>query len=219
MKKIATIGFDDGTWTDIRFAKSLREMKIPATFYLPSEYLDMFHYQMRPSEIRKVYAGFEVGSHSRWHSHPDDFRKTLEVASKDGEWDIRYAREYLQEFFGREVRCHSYPFGVVRWRPNFPSLAEAVETQGFDFARMMMRSRQEVERPIDRYRMKITAELPVDFDDIGEHEAVHLVGHSFRLVKQNEEASVFELIKDMKRNGFEFMTNHDFFTETWANHE
>ena len=126
--------WDDGVTADARLAEILRRHKAKATFNLnpglhaarrtrgwkvpqlsllrrvlpriPWTYKGMQVSRLGWDEMREVYAGFTIGSHTL--THPRLEQIPVEAARRE----IVESRERLQQFFGQPVLGFAYPFGA-----------------------------------------------------------------------------------------------------------
>ena len=108
--------WNDGVTSDVRLIEILRRHGARATFNLNAGlhervrqpmriYLDTQVARLAWDEMRDVYDGFTIASHSL--THP-----SLEKAeAKEARADIAEGRERLQQFFDRPVRGFAYPYG------------------------------------------------------------------------------------------------------------
>ena len=117
LKKAVTFSYDDGARQDIRLAECFRRHCLKATFNLNSGYLgatglllhegfELCFDRIRPDEVKDLYRGFEVASHSV--THPDlrgteDRRIQEEVAA-----DVKA----LERLSGQSITGFAYPGGL-----------------------------------------------------------------------------------------------------------
>lgn len=116
VKKAITFSFDDGVTQDIRLIQILNKYGLKATFNLNSSYLGcpgslvrensvVSHYKVKAEEVKDLYAGHEVASHTLTHPAllclPDD-----EVVRQ-----VEEDRQCLSSLVGYEVVGLAYPCG------------------------------------------------------------------------------------------------------------
>ena len=127
--------WDDGVAEDARLVELFRRLDIPAAFnlnpglYRPERsfgWMDGEHavHRLGWSEMRAVYAGFEIAAHSLTHPRLtglDDDRLRDEVAG---------SKARLEDFFQQPVTGFCYPFNDYDDR-----ILAAVRAAGFRYAR------------------------------------------------------------------------------------
>jgi peptidoglycan/xylan/chitin deacetylase (PgdA/CDA1 family) len=105
------VTFDDGWVDNHRYALPiLKELKIPATFFIASDYIAEKRRdprKMTPEQLRELYeAGMSLGGHTR--SHPDLTKVTAEQAREE----IRGCKDDLEKVVGVPARFFAYPGGA-----------------------------------------------------------------------------------------------------------
>lgn len=117
MRKIITLSFDDGITQDKRLVGLLRKYRLKGTFNLNSALLGtagtvpladgtpVRHDKIAPSEVRQVYAGFEIASHTRTHPLLTQCLPVRIIEETVGD----YLK--LSELAGYPVRGFAYPGG------------------------------------------------------------------------------------------------------------
>ena len=135
-ERTVAITFDDCYRDNLTAAQVMRELGLPATFFLPTGFVGtdkVFPWDdnlprlpnLTWDEVRQLAdMGFEVGSHTV--SHPD-----LGSASpEEARYEMIASRNELERRLDRPVRWFAYPFGGVN---NFrPGLLPVVEEAGYE---------------------------------------------------------------------------------------
>lgn len=127
-KKALTFSYDDGVTQDIRLADLFRKYGIRATFNLNSEFLGRegsliregqhgYHNKVRPEDVKYIYEGHEVASHTL--THP-----LLPAIEDEGEIirQVEEDRLKLSELCGYEVVGFAYPGGGVNYNSRVASI-------------------------------------------------------------------------------------------------
>ncbi len=103
--KAVTLSYDDGTIHDRQLVSLLDTYGIRASFHLNSGKLGTHGY-LRPDEIRSLYDGHEIASHSATHPNLCEFDEPMIVR------EVIEDVEKLTELAARPVRGFSYPYGA-----------------------------------------------------------------------------------------------------------
>ena len=114
--KAITFGFDDGVTQDIRLVEIFNKYGLKSTFFLNSGLFGqswdlrcgnntVLHKKILPSEVRDLYAGHEVASHTL--THPDITTLSDEELIKQVQEDV----DNLSKICGYEVTGMAYPGG------------------------------------------------------------------------------------------------------------
>lgn len=111
--KVLTMSYDDGREADIRLIKIFNDNGIKGTFYLNSDYIDKnfkdnvenFGRRIKEDEIRELYKGHEVATHTA--THPTIERCPISQVVNQ----ILEDRKKLEAIVGYPVRGLSYPNG------------------------------------------------------------------------------------------------------------
>ena len=145
--KFVTLSFDDCVTQDIRFTELLKKYGLSCcTFNLNSaqfgwedvlEYpsFRVNHFHVKPEDVRSVYEGFEVASHSRTHPRLDllDREHLIEEVAGDA--------KTLNEMTGQPIIGMAYPGGpyytdetiaVIRETTDIIYARDSNATYGFD---------------------------------------------------------------------------------------
>lgn len=134
--KAVTFSYDDGITQDIRLIELLNKYGLKCTFNLNSELLGtgitlireglrIAHYKINPEDVKEIYAGHEVASHSL--THPD--LTTLDEAEIIRQ--VEQDRLNLSSLVGYEVVGMAYPCG-----PNDDRVAGIIrEKTGIKYSR------------------------------------------------------------------------------------
>lgn len=99
-----TLSYDDGTVHDRELIRILNRFGIKATFHLNSGRLGSEGY-LRAGDIRSLYDGHEIASHTVTHPHLCEFDEPLIVS------EVSRDMASLSELAGYPVRGFSYPYG------------------------------------------------------------------------------------------------------------
>ena len=117
--KAVTFSYDDGTVQDIRLIEIFNKYGLKATFNLNSEHLgrerritvdgvEVCHDKIKPEDVRHIYAGHEIASHTLTHPRLPAIDDDAEVIRQVEEDRIK-----LSELAGYEVVGFAYPCGGV----------------------------------------------------------------------------------------------------------
>ena len=134
-KMIVVQCWDDGVTTDERLVDVLRHYGVKATFnlcaglYAKERKFGWMHgdtevWRLAWSEMRDLYKGFAIASHSLTHPYLDQLPFDM-LREEIGE-----GRERLRQFFGQTVEGFAYPFGAYN-----NAVMEAVAEAGHTYAR------------------------------------------------------------------------------------
>ncbi len=115
-KKAITFSYDDGVTQDIRLIELLNKYNLKCTFNLNSELLShkgilnrngqrISHYKIHPEDVKYVYEGHEIASHTL--THPNLTKHETDEVIRQVEMD----RQNLSELAGYEVVGMAYPCG------------------------------------------------------------------------------------------------------------
>jgi peptidoglycan-N-acetylglucosamine deacetylase len=105
-RRAFTLSFDDGQIHDRRLVELFNQYALRATFNLNSGFLgqDLSHGKyVRPDEVKSLYAGHEVASHSITHPH------LPHLASSEILREVLDDRRALESLVGYPVRGFAYP--------------------------------------------------------------------------------------------------------------
>jgi peptidoglycan/xylan/chitin deacetylase (PgdA/CDA1 family) len=127
--------WDDGLVSDIRLIDILRSHQAKASFCLnPGLYRDARSFGWRHessevwrlsiSELRHVYEGFEICSHSMTHPCLTD------VSYDHLIWEVKNSKQILEDIFCKPVLGFCYPFNSYN-----DSVKDAVRASGYIWAR------------------------------------------------------------------------------------
>ena len=142
-KKIITFSFDYGVEQDKRFVEILNEYGIKCTFNINSSLLGMdgflmidgkkiSHNKISPAEVKSVYEGHEVASHTLTHPH------LTTVSDEEIIRQVEEDRVALSSLVGYEVKGFAYPGGGVNCNEHVAGVIK--ENCGVDYARTIMSS-------------------------------------------------------------------------------
>lgn len=129
--------WDDGVVNDIRLCELLRKYDAKATFNINPAiskrkyriHCGVFNDKFRVDrlsldEMKVVYAGFKVGSHTMTHPHLTQ----INLASLDSE--LIDCKKFIFDFFGQAVCGFAYPYGEYN-----EIVENAVQKAGYVYAR------------------------------------------------------------------------------------
>ena len=134
-KKAFNVTYDDGVLQDIRFVELLNQYQLKGTFNLNSLLLETeFEWthesgcvvkRLKTDDIKSLYAGHEVASHTLTHPYMDNLSKE-EVL-----YELSMDKANLERIFGKEVKGFAVPFDY------YSELIEmCVRECGFEYARI-----------------------------------------------------------------------------------
>lgn len=101
--KVLTMSYDDGNTSDKRLVDIFNKFGIKGTFHLNAGWADLYDIKIPLSEIKDVYNGHEVSSHT--YTHPTIARCPLPLVVEQ----ILKDRAGLENACGYPVRGMSYP--------------------------------------------------------------------------------------------------------------
>lgn len=119
-QKSLTFSYDDGVTQDIRLIELFNRYGMKATFNLNSDLLGqpgeliregkhVWHNKIAPADIRHVYEGHEIASHTRTHPFLPDMDEEAIVR------EVEEDRLRLSELCGYEVVGFAYPGGGINY--------------------------------------------------------------------------------------------------------
>lgn len=138
-----TFSYDDGVTQDVRLIELFNKYGMKATFNLNSELLGkkgllvreghaVFHDKIKPEDLKHIYEGHEVASHTL--THPFLPNATDDEIIRQVECD----RQRLSDLCGYEVVGFAYPGGGVNYNSH---VAEVIKTNtGVGYCRTTMSS-------------------------------------------------------------------------------
>lgn len=155
--KILTFSYDDGVTQDIRLAELFNKYGMKATFNLNSELLGkqneliregkrVSHNKVKPEDVRTVYEGHEVASHTLTHPLLPSIAED-EIIIEQVEQD----RLNLSELCGYEVVGFAYPGGGVIYDSRVAKIIR--ENTGIQYCRTTV-SNHSFEPQSDLYEFK-----------------------------------------------------------------
>lgn len=211
---LATLSFDDGGEWDIDAIALLKELGIPATFYIQAcELLESNYRGMHFDSIRDLYNAHEVGVHGMLH-----VRLAGLSNERLAEETVR-ARQIMREFFGKTqaLECFAYPYGRYSSQ-GFWALNEA----GIKWARTCMRNDPSaINFKHDPYEQPVT-----EFFDVSRGEwaamavekgfPIHIATHAHALQSRGIWPHFAETLISIKARGYSFVPNSVFFAEVNA---
>lgn len=187
---LVTQSWDDGVLDDIRLMEILRKHGAQATFNLNPgiyrdervfgwRYKDHDVYRLAVSDVKRLYAGFEVASHSVTHPHLE------QLGREEVRRELVDSRRVLEDWLQRPVRGFAYPFGTFN-----ETVKDELRAAGYAYARTVARS-DAVFPPADPMELKVHCHfLDAGFWDILERvcqagEGVFSFwGHSYEILTE-----------------------------------
>jgi len=191
--------WDDGRKEDIGLSMMLKQFKIPAIFFIPS------NCQLTEGQIKDLSKHFGIGGHTQ--SHPED----MKLLSSERQFDeIRDNKVWLEKIVGKELEWFCYPSG----RYNEITI-EAVKRAGFKYARTVVPLC--ISKPIDNFRIATTIHVHPNKREYEERNWIdvakeyyqkakkeeglfHLWGHSFELEKYQIWEELDDFLKFVSEN-------------------
>ncbi len=201
--KAVTFSFDDGVTQDIYLIEMLNKYGLKATFNLNSGTLGkggtldrlnkrISFYKIMPDDVKYIYEGHEVSTHSL--THPNLTRLAEEDVVKQVEQD----RLKLSELAGYEVVGHAYPIGynddrtagIIKEKTGIKYARTVTPTDSFDRQENLYRFNPNVHF-MDYAK---TAELAKKFleTETEKPQILYVWGHSFELDYDNKNREKFE---------------------------
>ena len=119
MQKIVTLSFDDGVTQDRKLISLLKKYGLKCTFNLNSKLLgsEGALSKIAPGDVKEVYAGFEVASHSCTHPYIPHSRLLRDSTSATG----RTSRRSSNALARRAIRMRGAfssaitTSSIIRW--------------------------------------------------------------------------------------------------------
>ena len=119
-----TFSYDDGGAQDIRLAELFNKYGIKCTFNLMSKPLNDPNRPVNLGNLKEIYAGHEIASHTYSHQHLD------KMGMKDQYDEMIKDREIIEPAWGQIIRGFAYPFGTFT-----DDTVAAMKTAGLVYAR------------------------------------------------------------------------------------
>jgi peptidoglycan/xylan/chitin deacetylase (PgdA/CDA1 family) len=188
------ITFDDGYRSVLEHAvEVLRELRLPAAFFVPTKWIGDRNAWDRPSDIPRelmspeelaelARAGFAIESHG--HAHIDYARSEPRAVEED----VRTSVERLNEILGRPPRYLAYPYG----RASPAAAAEA--------ARLGLRGAFALDRPQDVLGDFAVNRIPVVPADTRPIFALKTAGRYIGWRQSAPVRGVFSAVRPLVRN-------------------
>ncbi len=181
--------WDDGVTTDVRLTDILRRHGAKATFNLnPGTHREergsgWTHkntevLRLGRNELRDVYDGFTIGSHTV--THPRLERIPIDAARAE----ISEGRRQLQDLFGQPVYGFAYPCGTYN-----EEVMEAVREAGHRYARTTQRADRPFP-PDDPMALHpcghfLDADLPEKYEAAKPGGVFYFWGHSYEMISED----------------------------------
>lgn len=221
---VVTTSWDDGSRSDIKLAKLLKEFSIKATFYATRDY----HYledPLTPDQVLELDEDFEIGAHTL--THPN----LLTIGTEAASYEIAGSKRYLENLLNHEISMFCYPRGKYS-----RSVVQLVKSAGFEGARtcnsysfgasgdpyLLPVTLQATNRsPLSAFRIwmrnRLTLKALVDWETRGKEMfdscletggIYHLWGHSSEIQLYGEWKKVENLLRYIAgREGVSYLTN------------
>lgn len=129
--KCFTLSYDDGVLQDIPFLEMINMYGVKCTFNLNSGLLSQIKYRdgvnnsrLGINEIKKIYIGHEIASHSLYHFHMEN------LTYKENDYQIREDIKNLKEIFNVKIKGFAFPFGTYN-----KNTLEVLKENGIMYAR------------------------------------------------------------------------------------
>lgn len=222
--KCLTFSYDDGVTQDVRLIELFNKYGMKATFNVNSgllgkpgelirEGVKVLHNKVKPEDVRHVYEGHEVASHTL--THP----KLPELGECDIIKQVEEDRVKLSELSGYEVVGFAYPGGGVNYDSR---VAEIIRRNtGIKYCRTTV-SNAEFSRQANLYEFKPTAHHHADMGKLftlGEKflsldsstDAIFYVwGHAYEFDIHNDWARFEEFLQMMSgKKDVKYVTNKE----------
>lgn len=140
-----TTSWDDGHPLDERLAGVLARHGFQGTFYVPLRNREGLP-TMDAAALRRLAAGFEVGSHTLDHCYANT------VSAATWAQQVRDGKAGLEQVLGHRVAGFCYPGGKLA-----PGAKATVQAAGFDYARTVQNLR--LDGGQDRFLMPTTLQM------------------------------------------------------------
>lgn len=225
--KSVTFSYDDGVIQDIRLIELLNKYNLKCTFNLNSELLGtprilqrnhqrIAHYKIHPEDVRYVYDGHEIASHTLKHLNLTllDEAEIIRQVEQD--------RYNLSEIAGYDILGMAYPCGgvnnddrvasIIREKTNIKYCRTITNTDSFKKQDNLYRLNPNVYHIMEFERLMT---LGKKFVEITTKEPLHLYiwGHSYEMDYESNSwcklEEFFELISN--RKDIFYGTNSDIF--------
>ncbi len=195
-KKLLTFSFDDGITQDMRFIEILNKYGLKCTFNLNSQLLGesgeiivkgvkVSHNKVNPEDIKIIYKGHEVASHTLTHPFLPDIEDESEIIRQ-----VEEDRKALSKLVGYEVRGFAYPGGGINYSERVARIIE--KNTNIEFARTTVATNN-FELQNDLFMFNPTTSLTKDKDKVielcknfvelktDEPKLFYIWGHSYEL--------------------------------------
>lgn len=145
LTKAITLSFDDGRDFDRKMVEILNKYGIKCTFNLNSNRIEDSERHVNADEIKELYLGHEVASHTCSHPHLQYLDSSGIVS------EIINDRRKLEDIVGAPVRGFAYPYGLTETE----GMIDCIRSCGIKYARTTV-STGGFELPLDLLRLKPT---------------------------------------------------------------
>ena len=199
-KKAITFSYDDGITQDIRLVELMNKYGIKCTFNINSEKMGMpgtleregntlSFYRLTAYDVKKVYEGHEIASHTLLHKRLTEMTDegVIEAVEKD--------RLTLSELVGYEVVGFAYPCGGVNHDDRVARIIK--EHTGVKYARTNKKTdSMQLQHDLYKFlpnvshvmqgdRLDVLTERLINYDG-DEPQILYIYGHSFELDFDNK---------------------------------
>jgi peptidoglycan/xylan/chitin deacetylase (PgdA/CDA1 family) len=188
--KVLTLSYDDGKGADRRLVDIFNKNGIKGTFHINSGLFDWDPDRVQPHEIKELYKGHEVATHTV--THPTIERCPMPLVVQQ----VLEDRKNLEKMVGYPVRGMSYPNGSYS-----NEIKAMLPHVGIEYSRVVG-STQDFGMPKDLYQWQATChhktnlmKLAQDFVALFKRQYLYMMyvwGHSYEFNNDNN----WELIEE-----------------------
>jgi len=202
--KYVAITFDDGFEVQYTNAKRLKEMGIPATFFITTNYMGKSGYMTWDQVKEIVNMGHEVGSHTISHPHLPT------LSEEDIEREVGESKDIIEEKVGVTPESFAYPYGeydfrVLYYVRKYYKQARSTDKYVYDITVPV--------RPPDRYRIGLPPKMFTFFANPYYTNVFRLLPFVPCVVLFHDEdfdEDILPVIKELMYAGAEFLTFSEF---------
>jgi peptidoglycan-N-acetylglucosamine deacetylase len=192
--------WDDGPVSDIRLIEVFRCHQAKASFCLNPglhnnarsfgwRHENSEVWRLSSRELRHVYEGFDICSHSMTHPFLTD------ISSDQMQWEIKASKQILEDIFYKPVNGFCYPFNAYN-----DFVKNMVRASGYKWARANQHH-EETFPPADPFEFHPSCHF-LDHDFWDKYDRLKLVngvfffwGHSYELINESMWHDIGEKIK------------------------
>jgi len=216
--KIVTFSFDDGIQYDEKLVKLLNKYNLKCTFNINTGlilrshlYRDIEVHRLLPEEMRKIYVGHEIASHSLTHPRLET------LTGREIQTEVYQDIENIKSIFNlQSVPCFAYPYGTYNdevknvLKTLDIKFARAIkETNSFDLGDDLLEY-----NPTAHYRSEKIFDIIDEFlkSNPKEKSILYIWGHSYEPEGNNEWDFLEEIFKRVaNRDDIDYLTNGEAF--------